>query len=608
MAEKPLTIDQLAKVEEKMKTFMADKKSWVKRYGKDAEKVMRGRAINTVKKETENMNKQTLKELVRKALMQEQDIEAMADRIGGEETLGKASTMLDALESELKSHDWWYMMSDDNRAYQRGLSQQNQIRSIMNSLKSIGYEDEAKELYNQYAPSRLALKEENSSDENVDPAKEAEKRYKVTGLYDIARKERYAFVKGYEWRKEHPKEDAEAAAIAIYKPVGIYNMQGTFNTERRLVGAFVSGAKFAQLSLKEAAKFSKKYDDSSALKGKQKQLPDALQKSIIAKKKVKEAYGEEVESLALTFKDPNEFERAKQHFESNSDFYPFDISDEFKTFYFQVEDQADADSTEFYLNQELEGETDLQGYYFSTESSPLSEDLDLGHEDNEPHMIKGELYKIGKYAMELYQMVDSFEGKGEVDFPAWWQAKITQACSMISSAKHYLEFELKEPEIDAMVGVAQAEDVLSEVKVGDQVEIKKSYGGGKGKVTDKKGSFVTVNGKSYHESDVTIVKETVTEKKLTKAEKAKKEDIVKGMKGSFKGSKEAMYAIATDKAKKVAEAISNEYSEYSDSELFNNIKELMKKRARAASEGKNDIVEKISKEIIKINNELKKRS
>jgi uncharacterized protein YdeI (YjbR/CyaY-like superfamily) len=54
-----------------------------------------------------------------------------------------------------------------------------------------------------------------------------------------------------------------------------------------------------------------------------------------------------------------------------------------------------------------------------------NEDLDLGHEDNEPHMIKAELYRIGKYAMELYQMVDEFEGKGEVDFPAWWQAKIT---------------------------------------------------------------------------------------------------------------------------------------------------------------------------------------
>jgi len=65
------------------------------------------------------------------------------------------------------------------------------------------------------------------------------------------------------------------------------------------------------------------------------------------------------ESLSLTFRSKDEFERAKEHFESTSDFHPFDINDEFKTFFFEVEDQADADSTEFYLTQELEGETDL---------------------------------------------------------------------------------------------------------------------------------------------------------------------------------------------------------------------------------------------------------
>jgi hypothetical protein len=51
------------------------------------------------------------------------------------------------------------------------------------------------------------------------------------------------------------------------------------------------------------------------------------------------------------------------------------------------------------------------------------------------------------------------------------------------------------------------------------------------------------------------------EKKLTSAEKKKKEEIVKGMKDSFKGDKEAMYAIATDKAKKVAETIAKKLKE-----------------------------------------------
>lgn len=96
-----------------------------------------------------------------------------------------------------------------------------------------------------------------------------------------------------------------------------------------------------------------------------------------------------------------------------------------------------------------------------SKAKPANEDLDLGHEDNEPHMIKAELYRIGKYAMELYQMVSQFDDKGEVDFPAWWQAKITTAMNNMVSAKHYLDFELKEPEIDAAVDVIDASDALN---------------------------------------------------------------------------------------------------------------------------------------------------
>ena len=92
----------------------------------------------------------------------------------------------------------------------------------------------------------------------------------------------------------------------------------------------------------------------------------------------------------------------------------------------------------------------------------LDEDLDLGHQDNEPHMLKADLYRIGKYAMELYKMVDKFDNGQEVDFPHWWQAKIINAKSCLVSAKHYLDFELKEPQIDAMVDVASEEGALDE--------------------------------------------------------------------------------------------------------------------------------------------------
>jgi hypothetical protein len=97
------------------------------------------------------------------------------------------------------------------------------------------------------------------------------------------------------------------------------------------------------------------------------------------------------------------------------------------------------------------------------------EDLDLGHEDNEPHMLKADLYRIGKYAMELYKMVDKFEGQGEVDFPHWWQSKIIKAKDMLVSAKHYLDFETKEPQLDAMVDVASEEGAIDEMSK-DQIK------------------------------------------------------------------------------------------------------------------------------------------
>ena len=97
------------------------------------------------------------------------------------------------------------------------------------------------------------------------------------------------------------------------------------------------------------------------------------------------------------------------------------------------------------------------------ESSKLEEDVDLGHVDNEPHMLKSDLYRIGKYAMELYKILDGFDdGETEFDFPHWWQSKIIKARHMLTSAKHYLDFELKQPQIDAMVNVASEEEIIDE--------------------------------------------------------------------------------------------------------------------------------------------------
>ena len=112
------------------------------------------------------------------------------------------------------------------------------------------------------------------------------------------------------------------------------------------------------------------------------------------------------------------------------------------------------------------------------EKAMQKEDLDLGHEDNEPRMLKADLYKIGKYAMELYQTMDKFEGKGEVDFPAWWQNKINTAGNMMSSAKHYLDFELKEPELGVDIpSISISDEELKEERFEKGTDIGKKGAG-----------------------------------------------------------------------------------------------------------------------------------
>jgi hypothetical protein len=67
----------------------------------------------------------------------------------------------------------------------------------------------------------------------------------------------------------------------------------------------------------------------------------------------------------------------------------------------------------------------------------------IGHVDNEADMLRKELFKMGKYSVELYKMLDKLP---DGDFPHWWQSKIVKAGEYLSSAKHYLEGELYAPE------------------------------------------------------------------------------------------------------------------------------------------------------------------
>jgi len=176
---------------------------------------------------------------------------------------------------------------------------------------------------------------------------------------------------------------------------------------------------------KKSSNFTSEYDDK--FDDKRKDLPDGLQKAILKKQgELDEGKGQDKAKQFVSLLREKVFKNLTD-----------DELEEFK--------------------QELALALDMK-----LNESTISEDMDLGHEDDEPHMLKADLYRIGKYAMELYKMVDQFDNGQEVDFPHWWQAKIINAKSCLVAAKHYLDFEIKEPKINAMVDVAAQEDIIDE--------------------------------------------------------------------------------------------------------------------------------------------------
>ena len=93
---------------------------------------------------------------------------------------------------------------------------------------------------------------------------------------------------------------------------------------------------------------------------------------------------------------------------------------------------------------------DMEDKYISQMSadaeldSKMFEDTDLGHQDNEPGMLRADLSTIERYADELGEMMKDFdEMETEIDLPHWWQSKIVKAKDYLVSAKHYLRAELE---------------------------------------------------------------------------------------------------------------------------------------------------------------------
>jgi hypothetical protein len=127
-----------------------------------------------------------------------------------------------------------------------------------------------------------------------------------------------------------------------------------------------------------------------------------------------------------------------------------------------IEDFVASDAPQFKGKSKAKRTQMAKAAALKAKPKTMKEDLDIGHEDNEPNMLKGDLYELMRNAVDLYKAMQALEGQGEVDFPQWWQGKIIRASDDIECAKEYLEFEMEEPAIDAAVNTL-GEEVLDEI-------------------------------------------------------------------------------------------------------------------------------------------------
>jgi len=96
----------------------------------------------------------------------------------------------------------------------------------------------------------------------------------------------------------------------------------------------------------------------------------------------------------------------------------------------------------------------------------LNEDTDIGHQDDEPKMLKSTALEIAEYGQKLVEKLSAYDNvEGEVDFPNWWQSKLTLAKDYVQKAYHYLDSEEKTANLNDVSESTGLKNIVDEMKM-----------------------------------------------------------------------------------------------------------------------------------------------
>jgi len=95
--------------------------------------------------------------------------------------------------------------------------------------------------------------------------------------------------------------------------------------------------------------------------------------------------------------------------------------------------------------------------------SKVNEDKDIGHQDDEPNMLRSTTLELMEYSKKLHDALKKYDDSSEeVDFPNWWQSKLIISKEYLQKAYHYLDSEEK---LSNEVQTEQINEVMFAVKV-----------------------------------------------------------------------------------------------------------------------------------------------